>query len=120
MDKEDAKKALAKLDYSIANSKDIISGLQQNKQTIKSDISRISISKKNRLELLQKGINDTKLPQQKKSKRVVKDREKKTFDSQIDSRKKQIEALDKRIVDERKKISEWEKIKKAIKLDQTK
>jgi len=120
MDKDDVKKAFAQLDYSIANSKDIITGHQQNKQTIKTEISRISNSKKSKLERLQKDINDTKIAQQKKSKRVVKDREKKSFDSQIDSRKKQIEAIDKKIIDERKKISEWEKIKKVIKLKQTK
>ena len=119
MDKEDAKKALAELDYNIANSKNIIAGLVQNKQSIKSDINGISAVKKSRMEHLQKDINGTRIAQQKKRKRDSRDREKKSFDSRIDSKKKQIESIDKRIADERKKISEWETIKKAIKLDQT-
>lgn len=119
MDKEEAKKALAQLDFNIANSKNAIAGLMKNKQSIKTDINRISASKKSKLEHLQKDINGTTIAQQKKRKRDSRDREKKSFESRIDSKKKEIEIIDKKIVDERKKISEWETIKKAIKLDQT-
>jgi hypothetical protein len=118
MDKDEAKKALAQLDYYIANSKNVIAGLMQNKQSIKSDINGISASKKGRMEYLQKNINGTRIAQQKKRKRDSKDREKKAFDSRIESKRNQIENIDTRIADERKKISDWETTKKAIKLDQ--
>lgn len=117
MDKDEAKKALAQLDYNISNAKNIIAGLEQNKQTFKTDISRISTSKKNRLEHLQKDINEAQIAQQKKRKRDTRDREKKSYDDRINSKKKQIENIDTRIANERKNISECDKMKKAIKLD---
>lgn len=115
MDKDEEKKALAQLGHYIANSKNAIAGLMQNKQSIKSDINGISASKKSRMESLQKDINGTRIVQHKKRKRDSRDREKKSFDSRIDNKKKQIESIDKRIAAERKKISEWRTIKKAIK-----
>ena len=118
MDKDTAKKALAQLDYNISNTKNIIAGLEENKQTLKTDISRISTSKNNKLEHLQKGINGTQITQQKKRKRDTRDKEKMSFDDRITSKKKQKENIDTRIAKERKNISECDKMKKAIKLDQ--
>lgn len=119
MDKDEAKNAIAKLDYDIANSKVTIAGLEQRKQAIKVEINGITTSKKSRMEHLQKEINETKIEQQKKRKRDARDKEKKSFDGRIDGKKKQIENNDTKIASERKKISELKKIKKAIKLDQT-
>ena len=118
MDKDEAKKALAQLDYNIANSRNIIAGYIKEKQSIKANINGISTSKKSRMQHLQKDINGTRITQQKRRKREIRDREKKSFDSRIDSKKKQIDNIDARIAHERKRISEWDKIKKAIKLDQ--
>jgi exonuclease VII large subunit len=118
MDKDQAKKALAQLDYDISTAKDIIAGLEQKKQAIKADISQITTSKKNRLEQWQKDINGTQNAQQKKRKRDARDRGKKSYDARINIKKKQIENFNTRIADERKKISERDKMKKAVKLDQ--
>lgn len=118
MDKIETKTALAALDYKIAGAKQNIADLERNKQIIKSEIHSISISKKSRIDSLQKEIKNTRIIQQKKRKRDEREKERKSFDSSIDSKKKYIQNIDARIASERKKISEWMMQKKAIKLAQ--
>jgi len=117
MDKENAKKIIAEIDYRITRKMSSIASLNKDNLKLKNELSRIRASKKERLSKLQDNINSTKLTQQKKNKREGKKREAKSFDNQINNKKKQIERVTVRIADEREKISKLREKKQLIKRD---
>lgn len=116
MDKEKAKEAIAQIDYQISVINQTIASYKQLKQRLKSELSRIKIRKKARLKSIQDDINRTRLPQQKTSKRATKERESKSFDSQITSKQREIERVDSNILDKEKEIANLKTTKQGIKL----
>jgi hypothetical protein len=120
MEREKAREALLKIDHQISIHKQSIASIRQDKQKIKSEMNSIKARKKARLESLQDEISRTNIPQQKKSKRASRDREKKSYDNQIANKAKQIETLDNKILEMGKKIADLNTIKKRIKMEMNK
>jgi len=117
MNNEEAKQAIAQIDYKISILMSAIASLNKDKQKLRSDLTALNSKKKDRLRKLQDDINSTRLPQQKKRKREVKAREGKVFDNQIMSKKKQIDTLAKRLVEKKDEVAKLRVLKQRIKLE---
>ncbi len=119
MNKEETKKALAEINYRISVVKSSISSLEEQKQRIKVDVSKIISDKNDRLKRLQKEITNTKVSKAKTIKRASRDREKKSFENNLENKRKQIQNIDTQIINKRKEISDLGVIKQKIRLAET-